>query len=228
MWFGKRPISNNRPGITDRHRVILPVAGELLDRANHPLWRECRPGWKFPHRFLSGSENFYMGSTYIDNQHIHREASFKFLNPKLESETNETLKSEMSGFGIFLLLSIWICFEFGISDFKFFALARFRQGRALGSDHTQELVPGIDERFGSFVLQPRGQLPEVDSGRGELIEHDGVISTVRRHDSTDLAMIGESLQSSFGHRVHGKRRGKRLHIEDIGGLRVLGSRARPQ
>jgi hypothetical protein len=62
-----------------------------------------------------------MGSAYIDNQHIHREASVKFLNPKLEIRENETLKSEMSGFGIFLLLSIWIFFEFGISDFEFFA-----------------------------------------------------------------------------------------------------------
>jgi len=49
------------------HDITELLTGELLDRANHPLWRECRPGWKFPLRFFSGSENLHVSSADIDH-----------------------------------------------------------------------------------------------------------------------------------------------------------------
>ena len=41
------------------------------------------------------------------------------------------------------------------------------EGGALGSDHAHELVPRIDERLGPFVLEPCGQVIDIDAGRTE-------------------------------------------------------------
>src|SRR4029077_13628230 len=74
--FRKRSISDDRPGIADRYRVILPIRGEFLYTADHLFGSQRGPGWKFPRLLLSGGEDLHVGSAYIDNQHIHNEASF--------------------------------------------------------------------------------------------------------------------------------------------------------
>src|SRR5262245_44208118 len=112
MWFRKRSISDDRPGIADRYRVILPVPGEFLDAGDHLFGGQRGPGWKFPRLFLSGSKDLHVGSANIDNEHLHEETSR--------------------------------------------CLTGLRKGGTLGSDDTHKLVPGIDERLGPFVLEPRG------------------------------------------------------------------------
>src|SRR5262252_9233815 len=67
----QRSIVNDRPGIADRYRVIRPVCGELLDAGDHLLSRQRGPGGKFSRGVLSGSEDLYVGSADIDNQHMH-------------------------------------------------------------------------------------------------------------------------------------------------------------
>ena len=44
----------------------------------------------------------------------------------------------------------------------------------------------------------------------------------------DLAVVGEGLEGALGHGVDREGRGERLHIEGVGGLRVLGAGAGPQ
>ena len=50
----------------------------------------------------------------------------------------------------------------------------------------------------------------------------------RGQDRADLPMIGEGFQGGLGHRVHGKRRGQRLDVQNVGSLGVLGAGAGPQ
>ena len=46
VWFRNRPPAENRAGIADRHHVIHPIRGELLDSGDHPLGGQRRSGWK--------------------------------------------------------------------------------------------------------------------------------------------------------------------------------------
>src|SRR4029453_7696162 len=59
----------------DRHRVILPVPGELLNAGDHLLGSQRGPGGKLPSLVLSGSEDLHVGSADIDDQHLHDETS---------------------------------------------------------------------------------------------------------------------------------------------------------
>src|SRR5713101_7998000 len=59
------PISHDYPGIANRYRVILPIAGEFLDACYHLSGRQLGTGWKFPRLLLSRSENLHVGSAYI-------------------------------------------------------------------------------------------------------------------------------------------------------------------
>ena len=74
MRFRKQSISDDRPGIADRYRVILPVSGELLDAGDHLFGSQRGTGWKFPRLLLSGSEDLHVISAYIDNEYIHDES----------------------------------------------------------------------------------------------------------------------------------------------------------
>src|SRR5262249_50266813 len=53
MGVRQRSIFDDRPGIADQYRVILPVPGELLDVDDHLLGGQG-PGWKFPSFVVSG------------------------------------------------------------------------------------------------------------------------------------------------------------------------------
>src|SRR2546427_3480940 len=75
MGVWKRSIFEDRPGVTDRYRVMLPVPGELLDAGNHLCGSQRGPGWKFPRFVLPGSEDLHVGAAYIDNEHMHDESS---------------------------------------------------------------------------------------------------------------------------------------------------------
>src|SRR4029453_4683306 len=112
--------------------------------------------------------------------------------------------------------------------FRVFLLTGLLKCGALGGDYTHELVPGIDERFCAFVLDPCGQGIEVDGRLGELFQSRFAVAAIGRHDFAEIAVIGEGFQCSLGHRVHRERRSERLDIEDSGGLRILGSRAGPK
>ena len=97
MRFRKRSIVDDRSGIADRHRVILPIPGELLDAGDHLFGSQRGPGWKFPRLLLSGSENLHVGSADIDNQHIHDEP---FVESFAAREFNITTKiTRHEGFG---------------------------------------------------------------------------------------------------------------------------------
>ena len=71
MRFGNRPAVQDRPRVADRHRVILPVPGQLLDPADHLLGRQRRPRGEPATFLLPGGEDLHMRPAHIDNQHIH-------------------------------------------------------------------------------------------------------------------------------------------------------------
>jgi len=87
-----------------------------------------------------------------------------------------------------------------------------RQACALGSDNLHELLPGANKRFSSIVLEPCGQVIDVDARRRELIQHCFAIAAVGRHDLAYIPVIGKGFQSSLGHGVYREWRSKRLYI----------------
>ncbi len=54
------------------------------------------------------------------------------------------------------------------------------------------------------------------------------VAAIRCQRLADLAVIGEGLQGALGHGVDREGRRERLHIEGVGGFRVLGAGAGPQ
>ena len=62
----------------------------------------------------------------------------------------------------------------------------------------------------------------------KLGQHRLAVAAVRRQRLADLAVIAEGLERALRHGVDGEGRGERLHIEDVGGFRVLGAGAGPQ
>ena len=87
-------------------------------------------------------------------------------------------------------------------------------------DFTKDAAPSSCSRCGERV--------DVDARLGEAREHRLAIAAVRRQSIADLAVIGEGLERALRHRVDRERRGERLHIEDVGGLRILGAGAGPE
>src|SRR5262249_39369673 len=71
MRFGNRPAVQDRPRVADRHCVILPFPGQLLDPTDHLLGRQLRPRWELATFLLPGGEDLHMRSAHIDDQHVH-------------------------------------------------------------------------------------------------------------------------------------------------------------
>src|SRR5262247_4003291 len=67
----KRSIFDDRPGIADRYRVVLPVPGKLFDAVDHLLGGQCGAGGKLPRFVLSGGEDLDGGPADVNNQHVH-------------------------------------------------------------------------------------------------------------------------------------------------------------
>src|SRR5215471_8700849 len=67
----KRATPRHSLSASDISSRALPFFGELLDAGDHLLSSQRGPGWKFPRCVLSGSEDLYVGSADIDNQHMH-------------------------------------------------------------------------------------------------------------------------------------------------------------
>ena len=65
-----RPWSTGA-GIADRHHVVLPVSGELLDAGDHLLGVSVGPDGNCSALVLSGGEDLDVGSADIDDQHLH-------------------------------------------------------------------------------------------------------------------------------------------------------------
>src|SRR5262249_48341702 len=108
------------------------------------------------------------------------------------------------------------------------SLAGLREDGALGGDDVHQLVPGLDERLRALVLELGRERVDVDTGLGEPGQDLLAVATVGRQDLTELAVLGEGLQSAFGHGVDREGRGEGLDVQNVGGLRILGARAGPQ
>src|SRR4029453_14827661 len=66
------PISKDYSRIANRYRVILPIFGELLNPGGHLFGGNFWTRLKFSRLFLSCGENLYVGSAYINNEHLHK------------------------------------------------------------------------------------------------------------------------------------------------------------
>src|SRR5262245_27796204 len=81
------------------------------------------------------------------------------------------------------------------------SLAGLREDGALGGDDVHQLVPGLDERLRALVLELGRERVDADTGLGEPGQDLLAVATVGRQDLTELAVLGEGLQSAFGHGV---------------------------
>ena len=59
------------PGIADRHHVVGPPIGKLPDAGDHLLSRHFWTGSELPLVALAGREDFDVGATHVDDQHVH-------------------------------------------------------------------------------------------------------------------------------------------------------------
>src|SRR5215469_16619920 len=108
------------------------------------------------------------------------------------------------------------------------ASARFADRSALRFDAGHQVVPGLDEGFGAFVLEPGCERVDVDARLGEGGQNHLAITSVHGERSADLTMVAEGLEGALRHGIDGEGRGESLDIEDVGGVRILGAGAREE
>src|SRR5262252_3181918 len=113
-------------------------------------------------------------------------------------------------------------------DFAFTALARSFECGGFGADHAHQVVPGIDEGLGTFVLKLLRQRMDVDLCVRKPCQLLFGVAPVRRNGCADIAVVSEGFECALRHRVHRERRGQGLDVEAVRSLRVLGPSAGPQ
>src|ERR1700738_1255115 len=108
------------------------------------------------------------------------------------------------------------------------ASARLTDRGALGLDAGHQVFPGLDEGFGTFVLEPGGERVDIDTRLGEARQYCLAIASIRGEGRPDFAMVAEGLEGALRHRIDGEGRGESLDVEDVGGVRILGAGAGPE
>src|SRR5215469_109497 len=127
----------------------------------------------------------------------------------------------------------WLC-SFPLLPLSLSALADgFRPGAflkrsALGRNHGHQVIPGLNERFGSFALKLRGQSINVDARPGELSQHLFAVSAIGREQLPQFSVSCQSFQGGLRHSVHREWRCQGLDVENVRGLGIFGSCACPQ
>src|SRR5215469_10897380 len=127
----------------------------------------------------------------------------------------------------------WLC-SFHLLPLSLPALADdFRYGAflkrsALGRNHAHQVIPGLNERFGSLALKLRGQSINVHARLGELSQHLFAVSAISREQLALFSVSSQSLQRGLWHSVHREWRCQGLDVENVGGFGIFGSCACPQ
>ena len=102
------------------------------------------------------------------------------------------------------------------------------QRSALVGDHGHQIVPGLDERLRTLVLELGRQSVDIDAGLGELRQDLLAVTAVGWQHCADFAVIGEGFQRRFRHGVYGERRGQSFDVQHVGRFRILGPGAGPE
>src|SRR5207302_9295603 len=71
------------------------------------------------------------------------------------------------------------------------ASARLADRGTLGLDARHQVVPGLDERFGTLVLEPSGQRVYIDTRLDEVGQNRLAIASIRGECRPDFAMVAE-------------------------------------
>src|SRR5262245_47333335 len=110
----------------------------------------------------------------------------------------------------------------------FIWLAGHLQSGALRVDDAHQVFPGLDERFGAFLLEPSGERVDIDASLGKLSKCFSRISVIRKRSRAEFAMRSERVECRLRHGVHRERRREGLDVKDVGRLGVLRSGAGPK
>jgi hypothetical protein len=102
------------------------------------------------------------------------------------------------------------------------------QRAALGVDHVHQLVPRLHKRGGAFFLQPPGQRRNVDASRRKASQRRLRAAADGGEQLGNFAVIGEIEQGGLRHRVDRERRLECFHVEHVGRVGILGTRASPE
>ena len=100
----------------------------------------------------------------------------------------------------------------------------YRAGLAIDAAH--QVVQDLT-KDGTVVLKAGGQGIEVNARLGKARQHPLAIASVDGERRADVAMIAKGFERGFRHGVDRERSGEGLHVENVGGLRVLGAGAGP-
>src|SRR5882762_2527581 len=94
-----------------------------------------------------------------------------------------------------------LCFTLGLTGRHGHASTRLAEQGALRIDASHQVVPGLDERFGAFVLEPHRKRVDIDTRLGEARQNRFAVASVWCKDASDLAVILEGLESALRHGV---------------------------
>src|SRR5215469_6168568 len=101
------------------------------------------------------------------------------------------------------------------------ASARLADRGALALDASDQVIPGLDEGFGAFVLKANGEGVDVDPCLGKGGQDRLAIASVRSERGADLAMVAEVLEGALRHGIDGEGRGEGFDVKDVGGVWIL-------
>ena len=93
-------------------------------------------------------------------------------------------------------------------------------GRTLGTNAGDKVIPGFDERGRPLLLELSGKRVDIDSRLGEAGQNRLAIAPVGRENRVGFAVIGEGLERGFRHGIDRERGSERADVEDIGRFRI--------
>jgi hypothetical protein len=125
---------------------------------------------------------------------------------------------------------VWILDADLAAAFDDVACSSARRGKLLvpGADPGQQVLPRGSERGRPLALQFACQAADLDAGRGEGGDDLVGVTAVGGQERTDLAVVGEGLQSLVRHGVDGERCDQVGHVQHVRGVGVLGGGRGPQ
>ena len=106
--------------------------------------------------------------------------------------------------------------------------ARFPHRGALGFDAGYQVIPRLDKRHGTVVLQPRRQRIDVDACFGEAGQNSLAVASIRCEQLANVAVVSERLERVLRHGVDSEGCRESLYIKRVECLWILGAGTSPK
>src|SRR5712672_434917 len=82
-----------------------------------------------------------------------------------------------------------LCFTLGLTGRHGHASTRLAEQGALRIDASHQVVPGLDERFGAFVLEPHRKRVDIDTRLGEARQNRFAVASRSEEHTSELQSL---------------------------------------